>query len=152
MRSIKLNRNLDRIEIKHPYKPGVELNISFGTILRPIVPQVTMDILRVQKKVLESQNPISYVDGRLSIGDAYSNMGSKPVILLQPKISGNVRLEKYMNCTHYPFSILLEKGGRLEFVAPNYEVFKDWINGLNYLLKNRKHIPRMRRKVEEYFQ
>ncbi len=144
MRTIKLNKNLDRIEIRHPYKPGVEMNISFGTILRPVVPQITMDILKVQKKILESQNPISCIEGRLSIGE----IGSKSIHIGQMRKNGDPRLDKYLNCSSYPFSILLEKGGRLEFVAPSYETFKDWINGLNYLLKNRKYLPKMRRKIE----
>lgn len=32
----------------------------------------------------------------------------------------STRIEKYKNCQFYPFSLLLDKGGRVEIVAPNY--------------------------------
>lgn len=148
MRQIKLHPNLDRIEIKHAFKPGTEMNISLGTILRPLVPQVTMDVLKVQKKMLESHQPVSHFDGRLGLGDIYSNISSKP--LLMPRgVNSSFNLDKYANCSYYPFSILLEKGGRIDLVAPNYGVFKDWINGLNFLLKNRKNFYKISKKIKE---
>jgi len=143
MRCIKLHPNMDRIDLKHAFKPGTEMSISFGTILRPIVPQVTMDILRVQKKIFENQN---------SAENSVLHFSSNPHMMQQKVTITNSRLDKYMNCTYYPFSILLEKGGRIDFVAPNYDVFKEWINGLNYLLKNKKNLGKIRRKVEEHYQ
>ncbi len=153
MRCIRLHPSMDKIELKHAFKPGTEMSISFATILRPIVPQVTMDILRVQKRLFDNQNSSNFMDGRINLGDnSLLNFSSNPMFMQQQKIGPNSRLDKYMNCSYYPFSILLEKGGRLDFVAPNYDVFKEWINGLNYLLKNKKNLPKIRRKIEENYQ
>ena len=148
MRCIRLNPSLEKIELKHAFKRGTEMSISFASILRPIVPQVTMDILRVPKKLFDN------MDGRINLGEnSLLNFSSNPMFLQQQqKLGSNSRLDKYMNCSYYPFSILLEKGGRLDFVAPNYDVFKEWINGLNYLLKNKKNLAKIRRKIEEHYQ
>jgi hypothetical protein len=140
MRSLKLHRTLEKIEVRVSQKPGVEAIIAVSTIIKPVVPAFTIDILKIQKKNFDYQN-MTLSDPKMeSIG---LKGASKASILVQ-------RLERAMNCTHYPFSILLEKGGRIELVAPNYQTFKEWINGLNCLVKYKKHLGKMRAKIETY--
>ena len=40
----------------------------------------------------------------------------------------------------YDFSILLKDGKRIEFIMINYDDFKEWINGLALIIKNKKYI------------
>ena len=137
MRNLKLHRNLEKIEVRHNQKPGVEATILINSIMRPIVPPITMDILKVQKRNHDYQNMTLLQDGKMDTTNPKAG----------PK--GHV-LEKCMSCTHYPFSILLDKGGRIELVAPNYQTFKEWINGLNCLMKFKKQLSKMRSKIETY--
>lgn len=144
MRHIKLSQNLEKLEIKNAFKPGIETSISLSTLMRPMVPQVTMDILKVQKKIVELQTPVTY-EGRHN----HSDSGHTKSFFMQLGTNNAMNLDKYANCSYYPFSILLEKGGRIDLVAPNYVVFKEWIAGLNYLIKNKKHLQKVRKLYEE---
>lgn len=136
MRNLKLHRTLEKIEVRHSQKPGIETVIMVSSIMRAIVPPITMDILKVQKRNLDYQNMTMMQDTKMET--------------MNPKagIKGSL-LEKCMACTHYPFSILLDKG-RIELVAPNYTTFKEWINGLNCLVKYKKNLSKMRAKIETY--
>lgn len=141
MRSLMLHRSLEKIEVRHTSKPGVEAVIAISTILRPVVPQITLDILKVQKRTIEGHELQQDLRG----GDP-----SQKSLFNQKGAGINQKLEKCFNCQHYPFSVLLEKGGRIEFIAPSYAAFKEWINGLNCLMKYKKTLPKMRAKIETY--
>ena len=143
MRFIRLNQNLDRVEIKHAFKPGCETSIPLTTILRPLVPQTTMDILKTQRKISESQNSFIGLEGKCNVAEISGKQIPQRLIN-----NTHPNIEKYIACSYYPFSVLLEKGGRIEFVAPNYSVFKEWITGLNFLVKNKKNLVKIRKQID----
>jgi len=144
MRTLKLTKSLEKIEIRHALKPGVESVIQVTSILRAIVPQITMDILRVQKRNFDTGMLVN-ADGKSVQVDI-----NQKTIFAQKGPALAMKIEKCMQCQHYPFSVLLEKGGRIEFIAPNYSTFKEWINGLNCLVKNKKNLSKMKTKIETY--
>jgi hypothetical protein len=63
--------------------------------------------------------------------------------------------QKCMESTFYPWSIALafegesnessgpESVGRVELIATGYEAMRDWVNGINTLVNNRKELPKM---------
>ena len=109
MRNFKINRSLDKIEVRYSSKPGVETTIAVNAILRPVIPQITLDILKVQKRTFDQ----GFIDVKSDMKTLFNSKSSEKCTLTN-------RLERYKNCSFYPFSILLEKGGRIEVVAPNY--------------------------------
>ena len=145
VRNIKLNRNLDKIEIRNGMKSTVELIVAVDTILRPIVPQITMDILKLQKKMTDPQ--LAHI---LALA-CEKQVGINSNLLLQRPLNSHPHIDKYLTCTYYPFSVILDKGGRLEFIAPSYVVFKEWINGLNLLMRNKKFFNKLKHKIETYY-
>ena len=58
--------------------------------------------------------------------------------------------QKCLDSTFYPFSLALTKG-RVELVATNYETLKNWIIGINLLVSNKKHIPKIRHMMDFKF-
>jgi hypothetical protein len=43
--------------------------------------------------------------------------------------------QKCQECTFFPFSIALHQRGRIDFIATSYELFKQWIYGINVLIR-----------------
>ena len=145
VRNIKLNKNLDKVEIRNGMKPTVELIIAIETILRPVVPQITMDILKFQKKMADPQL------AQILTLTSEKQAGINPNLLLQRPINSHPNIDKYLACPYYPFSVILDKGGRLEFIAPSYVVFKEWIHGLNLLIRSKKSFNKLKQKIETYY-
>lgn len=150
VRSIKLHPHLDRIEIKHPSKPGVEITIPVESILRPVVPQITMDILRVQRKIVESHHTSGLPDDKFQMAEIFGDLSTKALLAKRGVNSLNNGMERYLSCAYYSFSILLERNGKAEFVASSYNVFKDWIHGINMLLKYKKQLSKLRYRLKSH--
>ncbi len=55
--------------------------------------------------------------------------------------------QKCLDSAYYPFSIALTKG-RVELIATSYETLKNWIIGINLLVSNKKHIPKIRQLMQ----
>lgn len=138
-RFLSLNRNLSKIEFKHHIKNSVENYVNVDQILRPLLPQITQEILKIQKKFDMSSVTTSFK------GALYSDCnGNNSLNQL------NKNLEKIINCNYYPFCLVLEKGGRAELIAPNYIIFREWVNGINDLVKMKKGLGKLRGKIEAF--
>ena len=124
--------------------------IPIDQIIRPVVPQLTMDILRVQKKIVESQNYPGPSEDKLQMAEMFGDLNTKALLAKRGVNSLNNGMERYLNCSYYTFSIHLEKNGKAEFVAGSYGIFKEWINGLNMLLKYKKQLSKMKNKLKNY--
>jgi len=149
VRSVRIHPNLDRIEIRHTSKPGVEMSIPIEHIIRPGVPQITMDVLRVQKKIVESHS-MGNLDDQLQMAEIFGDISTKALLAKRGVNNLNSGLERYLTCSFYSFSILLEKSGKIEFVAPNYNTFKEWMNAINMLLKNKKQLSKLKTRLRAY--
>lgn len=138
IRYFRLNRALDRVDIKQPLKSGVDNCILVDSIHAPIIPQQTLDIIKVQRRGETS-------DGLDEEDYKYEEMKERG--LLNP--NSIVFQSRAKACNFYPFSIALKEGGRIELVAKGYNTFKKWIEGINALVKNRKCLPRLRLMLEK---
>ena len=138
IRYFRLNRALDRVDIKQPLKSGVDNCILIDSIHAPIIPQQTLDIIKVQRRGETS-------DGLDEEDYKYEEMKERG--LLNP--NSIVFQSRAKACNFYPFSIALKEGGRIELVAKGYNTFKKWIEGINTLVKNRKCLPRLRIMLEK---
>jgi hypothetical protein len=145
LRVMYLNKNLSKIEMKLQNKPGVDFAIPVDQIMRPLLPQITSEIIKSQKRfmALTSLNQDLIVELQSSTG-LNTN-------LLQGKFgTSSMNIGQLVNCSYYPFCLITEKGGRIELVAPDYETLQEWVSGLNVLLKNKKILPTLRQKIETY--
>ena len=60
-------------------------------------------------------------------------------ILKNPQLTGD-EIEKCAKNQNFNFSILINGGKLIELIICSYEEFKQWINGLAFLIKNKKEI------------
>ena len=141
VRYFRLHKSLTRIDVRQPLKPGFDTSLSLDSIMAPIIPQNTMSILKVQKKIKDSD-----VNSSGNNSELYDRMKQRGVL----DTKSTVFKERALVCSYYPFSIALTQGGRVELIAKSYEDFKHWVNGINALLKYKKHIPKLRSRIESY--
>jgi hypothetical protein len=107
-----------------------------------MVPQITHDILKIQKVYEVKGKDANYEQ---IIGEHNHEM----VAYLESRF-GNMEMliSKCVTCTFYPFSMLLEQGGRLEFVASNISTLNQVVSALTLLIKNRKYLTKFKGKIE----
>lgn len=140
MREVKLNKALTKLEVRQPNKPGIESSIMLDKMLDPIVPQHTMAILKTQKSAwLSGQQPPEDEELKRKYPE-FKRMG---IMDFQSPIFE----AKCMDCVHYVFFIVLERGGRVELVADSYVLFKRWVEGLKALVRCRKLLPKLKFKL-----
>ncbi|OMJ89634.1 hypothetical protein SteCoe_8173 [Stentor coeruleus] len=141
LRNIKLNKSLTKIEFRHLQRPGVENFILVESLLAPVIPKHISEMIKAQKKSWLSDSK----DGTITpaINKKYKQMKtsglwnySDPAFKLKSKEANN-----------YLLFITLEKGGRVEIVATGYSAFKQWVDGINALVKFHKQLGRLRHKI-----
>lgn len=141
LRSIKLNKALTKIEFRVPQKPGIENSILVESLLAPIIPKHTSEMIKSQKKNWLSEvkdEPITP-----TINKKYKLMKTSGLM----NYSDLAFILKSHSASTYLFFITLEKGGRVELVAKEYSTFKQWVDGVNALIKFRKQLARLRYKI-----
>ena len=62
--------------------------------------------------------------------------------------NSDIYKQKCLDSTYYPFSLALGSQGRVELIATNYETMKNWIIGINLLVSNKKHLPKLKQLME----
>ena len=123
-------------------KSGTEPSIPLESVLRAVVPQITHDILKIQKVYEVKGKEANYEQ---IIGEHNYEM----VAYLESRF-GNMEMliSKCVTCNFYPFSLLLDQGGRLEFVASNISTLNQVVSALTLLIKKRKYIAKFKGKIE----
>ena len=58
----------------------------------------------------------------------------------QPQLTRD-EIEKCAKNKNFNFSVLINGGTIIELIICSYDEFKKWINGLAFLIKNKKEIP-----------
>ena len=43
-----------------------------------------------------------------------------------------------------------ESVGRVELIATSYDAMRDWVNGINTLVNNRKDLPKIQQMMQNY--
>jgi hypothetical protein len=148
LRHFRLSKNLQKVEIKQAFKPGVETVFGVDQMIGPVIPQLTMTILKVQKRYNKpGQTCRDFLDGEITVEEdekLYQDMRDRGIL----SENSEIFQKRCRDCTTYPFSISMANGGRIELLARNYLTFKLWVNGLNTIVKHKRHIPRLAYKVE----
>ena len=139
LRQFKLNKSINTIDVKQPLKPGFDNSIQVDYLLTPIIPQITMAILKIQKHLGQEELDFDRVPDK-----SYEKMKEIGVI----DTNSQAFRERCKNCIWYPFSLALIQGGRVELIAKGYQTFRYWVNGINALVKYKKVIPKLRQRIE----
>lgn len=147
IRQIRVSRNLQRIEVRLAFRPKVEATFSVEQVIGPVIPRLTMTILKVQKRLGKPsvQTCRDFIEDVVEEDEKlYNDMRDRGLL----SENSEVFQKLCKDCTYYPFSISMANGGRLELIARNYQSFQMWVNGINALVKNRRSIPRLVAKIE----
>ena len=137
LRTFTLSKCCTRIDVKYQLRTGFDSTIPVDSILNIIIPQITKTVLKVQKRTGKDEIDTS---DRKNSKNNYETMKERGYLDTKSKAFN----ERCVLCKWYPFSIALVEGGRIELIAKTYPLFKNWINGINCLLKNRKLIEKVR--------
>mgnify|MGYP000249801636 CR=1 FL=1 len=132
VRCLSLHKSLTKLEVKQRFKQTPESSISLANVVAPVIPQSTMNILRVQNKRFQAESQHNEKFAEIKENDPQSR----------------VYKQKCLECSFYAFSINLTQGGRVDLIATSYTTFKNWINGLNSLVKHKKYVPKVQSKLE----
>lgn len=140
LRIFKLSKCFTRIDVKHQLRQGFDSSLPVDSILKIIIPQSTSSILKVQKKL--GKGEIDCTDRVISNG-TYESMKERGFFDTKSKAF----VERCSTCKWFPFSIALVEGGRIEVIAKTYPVFKNWVNGINCLIKNKKILLKVKNRI-----
>lgn len=144
IRYFKLSKCLTKLEIKHQLRPGFDSYISIDSIIKVIIPQTTTSILKTQKKLEK---------GEIDLKKLPDSINTYEIMKERRYIDPNTKpfIERCNNCKLYPFSIALNESGRLELIAKTYNVFKNWVDGINCLVKHKKIIPKLSLRIKSMY-
>ena len=59
-------------------------------------------------------------------------------------------LQDNKNHLSYPFSIALTTEEKIDMVAKDFLSFKQWVNGINILVKYKKKLSKLKTRIESY--
>ena len=136
-RQFRLHKNLKRIDVKQPMKPGFEATIVVDTLLAPIISPNVMVVLKLQNHLNNDDLDYDKLNEKFN-KTTYSDINSEAF------------KEKCRECSYYPFKICIGQDEKIELIAKGYQTFKYWINGINALIKYKRLIPRIRSRIESY--
>lgn len=127
----------------------MESSINLDQVIGPVIPRLTMTILKVQKRIGKpsTQTCRDFLDDEIAVEEderLYQDMRDRGLL----SENSEIFQRRCRECTFYPFSISMSNGGRIELIARNYQSFQDWVNGLNTLVKNKRLISRFVAKIE----
>lgn len=137
LRQFRLHKSLKRIDVKQPLKPGFETEVTTDNLLAPILSATTLAILRFQNHLNNDDLEYDRVNKKIKKAVKYD-------------INSQSFQIKCRDCAYYPFSIALTQGDKIKLIAKGYQTFKQWINGINALVKYKKLIPKLYSRIESY--
>jgi hypothetical protein len=131
IRYFRLHKSLEKIEAKQPLKPGFDLRIKVDQIISPKISKVTLSILNAQGHLGTEE---------LDYDKPYE---ANKTLLLLP-------VSKTRESLYYPLSIALSTKEKVQIIAKDYITFKQWVNGINALVKNKKKLHKLSTRIESY--
>ena len=145
IREIRLSMDTRQLEVRQGRHISSSAQQSYvipvDNILKPIIPHLTLEIIKTQKNEEAKNTPHKGSGSNTNIG-----LCGKSVITPGKEggmsILGDTQIYKRqcLDCNYYPFSFALNQTGRLELIALDYITLKQWVIGINALIKNRKLI------------
>ena len=130
LRMVTLNIFLEKLEFKSQAKI-IESSIKIEQIFKSQIPQITIDMIKSQKKTENCLN-------------------SWETEFLKNNKKNKVLTEKTQNKEKhwFPFCLILEEGGRIELIARNNLDLSNFVGGVNALLQLRREMGTLKNKIE----
>lgn len=126
IRYVHLHKSLEKIDVKQSLKPGFDLVVKVDQLQSPKLSQNTLSLIRaLGHEENEFDGPYDLASCYLSIPEEHREF-------------------------YYPFTLQLNNNDRIELIAKNFITFKQWINGINALVKNKKRLVKLRSRIESY--
>jgi len=127
LRQFNLSKDYTNIIISNPNISENEgIIIPIKSIVKPIVPQQTLEIIKAQKYAKE--NMVSKI---ASILTNQKNANGE-------SLCGVEKIKEFEECKYFPFMLELAEKGKLELIATEYKDLKVWVIGIGLLTKNKK--------------
>lgn len=137
LRQFFLHKSLNKIHVTQPLKPGFESTISSDCLMAPILNPNTLLVLKAQ--------------GYLNKDDLdYDKLNEKARNSINLDVNSERFKEQCRGISYYPFCIGLVKGEKIELIAKGYQMLKQWVNGINALVKYKRLIPKLTSRIEAY--
>lgn len=128
--NIILNEEFNQIEINPINDKLDKVMISVFDIENTIVSSKIKSIIEVHRNFRKYKESSKFK----SVEDFVERQMSK-----NPQLTGD-EIEKCAKNKNFNFSLLLKEGRLIELIICSYEEFKQWINGLAFLIKNKDEI------------
>lgn len=123
---MNLNDNYDMINIKI-YKDKKNLEIKLDEIENTVINSNIKKIIEIYRNYNKNKfkNNFSFEDFVNNEKNKFNDMSKEDII------------KSALN-QNFNFSLITKNEKRLEFIIRSYEEFKVWINGLAFIIKNKK--------------
>lgn len=126
IRHFHLHKSLEKIDCRQQFKPGFDLIVKVEFLQSPKISHSTLALLHSQG------HEEGEFDGPYDMSSCY--------LTIPPEHKD----------FYYPFTLHLTNNDRIELIAKNFLTFKQWINGINSLVKNKKRLIKLRSRIESY--
>ena len=128
---MSINKELTQIAFKSFRKPLEDKIIKISSLIRVDIPQITLDIIKLKKKIINNK-PIN--------NELYNEVSTY-----------REKIDKIMSCNYFVFCLVLEESERIELIADNFNSFNNIIEALNILMKNKKTLSRLKNRIDNYY-
>ncbi len=132
LRHFRLSEDFCSIVITATQSLGSDFRIPVECVVRPVVPQRTIDIIKAQKATRTTK-----------AGDKEGMVAKIASAMLDREGKRGSCAAAEEDCGYYPFSFELTEKGRLDLIATDYQSLKLWVVGVSALSKNRKLAERL---------
>jgi hypothetical protein len=145
LRVFQLDLSSSNIKVKASHKNTAELNISIHDIIKPVIPTITLDIIKQKQHKRSKKHAVQ--DSLLDESELTDSAGAGSISQLAKLGIVNRNSNSYkLKCatsSYLPFGITLEKGGALELIATSYETMKQMTFAIDFLAQNKKQLGKI---------
>jgi len=126
LRFVSIELNLKGIIIKQSKEGGSHYTIPLDNIKKPVIPQQTIELIRMQKSANIQENSE------------------------ENELKNTVKSIKIPNSdsNYYPFYFELVENEKLELLATEYGILKNWVMGINAIANHKAGIEKFRALID----
>jgi hypothetical protein len=132
--------NLTQLTLRIPGSYHYESVIELSDVIKLLVPQETVNVLRIQKL-----SQASVLENFKCPG--HSLVASAETKLMVKGIENKDHVDKCLNCKWFPYSVVCESTA-IDFVAPGFLSFKYLSHGLDAVFNNKNMIKKLAGRIE----
>lgn len=144
IRFVQMDTSLQFLNIRNNLRNAIEFQIPVADIIKVILPKSTLEIIKAYKAQENTNLDESCFSGKKSSKRSDNSMTRHN----QP--SAGLHFSQKATC-YFPFSIALQVirkpqpssgkdgSGRVDLIATSYDTLKEWIQGINLLIKRQEN-------------